>query len=1097
MRLIRISLACLLCLCGVLAYGAEDWHGQACYARAKTEARLIPMQPLGERKIAIDGKLDDWGAMRQDSFAIHQLLDHTVPDFHQSWKAPWEHQPMDAALIKLAYDTEALYLAVQVADDTVISPVDKRLGGDVVDTYLDLRPLMGDGPNLGHVKYTDGVFQIVFGPPTAELPVYVEQPASEMFPDWKLNQKVPRLGPFDAKGSVFPGGYMIEMRLPLSSIPYKLAPDRLTQPIGFEMMIADQDAARPKGQPDRLFYSCSGYSGGRDYFKSAAMFACTDPELRTTLHLSRLRNNPLKMAPGGDECEGWIITDLGEKNVEDAYIAASKAVPGYVEPAVKSKEPFTTYPCKALGLAFHHRRVLSRLPAAAPACVGNRYAAVFPTDGTNVKIDGNLGEWADFDRTTASIYENGNLQVNAGLPGRTDTAQVKLMTANDTLYVGMRVKDNSVINPGGAANRFAGDSVQLFLDVRSPAADANPMSSGAYTDGVYNFLIVPPTDDGQQAEFRQGPQPVRKAGLIEFASSKVKDGYTVEMAIPLASLVDKPTPGRFQQPFGSEVLVADIDKPDANGQYDPLLFYSWGSFSEQTLRSGPQNFSCTDYLPNRLPEIRALVDTAPAHIAVDFTRKLQSVTGFGGNILRDAEPGPHGGGSVPGMYGPGRPGTLYIAEHLTPAWINMNASLWQWGDPADPNRFGTWTPDFLSIGTRLTAKMLASMDGTPIDTIMQAQMKGSDSHGIWNKSIVDWFLISIKPWARPDTRLCLYVDKMPLESLMGGGKPLPRDLWPKYADVITSYLEYARKVYGIEFADFVIKNVPWGSYTFNSDQQEYADFLKLLGQSFEKAGLKTKLLLSDMDNMFAFRWYAGLVPILNHDKELQQYVDALGIEMTGGVDTNLATYRLWGDLAASMNKPLLITSFGRPYTGSTTYLFDEMRQWQLIMRELKPTGILVRQFVAEKSNKWLMVWNKEVLQDKDRGLPVLQTGIMPATEENALPSLRFWFTKQLCDLTPAGHAVQTASDHPQVLVTGFAGTRDGRDVYTLHISNAGPARQTTVTGLPATVKRLRIVRSGAGESFHEDGNVDVVKGSATIDLPGWSLVSVTTMPPAR
>ena len=33
-----------------------------------------------------DGDLADWGDMREDSFPIHQLLDHTVPDFHQSWK---------------------------------------------------------------------------------------------------------------------------------------------------------------------------------------------------------------------------------------------------------------------------------------------------------------------------------------------------------------------------------------------------------------------------------------------------------------------------------------------------------------------------------------------------------------------------------------------------------------------------------------------------------------------------------------------------------------------------------------------------------------------------------------------------------------------------------------------------------------------------------------------------------------------------------------------------------------------------------------------------------------------------------------------------
>lgn len=1051
---ILIVLAAFMCET-VMAWPAKQ---SDFYDRAREQARLLPVRPLGERKITIDGKLDDWGDMRQDSFVIHQLLDHTLPEFHQSWKAQWENEPIDAALIKLAYDQEALYIAVRVADDSVVSPATNRLSGDVVDIYLDLRPLTGDGPALGHVKYTEGVYQIVCAPPTADLPLHCVQPDGEVFTDWKPGQKVPRLGPYEAKGAKFNGGYSIEIRIPLASFPHKPAPDRLTQPIGFEVMIADQDAARPKGQPERLFYSCSGYSGGRDYFKSPYMMACTDPELRTGLPLSRQRNNPLKLAPGGDEPEGWTITDIGEK------------------PAAA----VTTYPCKALGLAFHHRRVLARLPASAPASVGNRYAAVFPAEGVNVKVDGDLSEWTDFERTASSIHEFGNLPFCTGLPGRTDSARVKLITANDTLFVGIRVKDDSVIK--------VGDGVQVFLDVRSPIASTNPMSTGSYSDGVYNFQVSPPTDDGKRAELRQGSQPVRKAGPIEFASARQPDGYTVELAIPLSSLQDQPATGRFQQPFGFEVLVSDLDKPNADAL---MLTYSWGSFSESALQSGPQWFSCADYVPNRLPEIRALVDSTPVHITTDFTRPLQSVTGFGGNLFRDAEPGPHGGGSMPGQYGPGKPGTLYVAEHLDPAWINMNVSLYNWGDPADPKRFGTWTPGMWSIGDRVKAKTLAPMDGTPIDHIFHAQEEGTDSHGVWNKSIIDWFLISVKPWARPDTRLCFYVDKMPLDRLAGGGKPLPRDAWPSYAECVTSYMAYAKKAYGIEFAYFAFKNVPWGAYQF--EPPEYLEMLKFLGESFEKQGFKTKLLLCDSDSPMAYRWYGSLAHEVARDVKLQQYVGAVGIEIGGPLETNLATYRLWGDLATHANKPLLITSVGRPYAASSTYLFEELRMWQQVMSELQPTGMLVRQFVSEKSNKWLMVFDRQVVRDKDRAFSVLQVDNVPKRVEDALPAQRFWFAKHFCDLTPVGHAIATTSDHPRVLATAVAGTRGGRHGWTLHLSNAGAARQATISGLPDSVMSLRVIRSGAGEGFVEGDRVKLVKGTATLELPAWSLVSLTTI----
>ena len=66
-------------------------------------------------------------------------------------------------------------------------------------------------------------------------------------------------------------------------------------------------------------------------------------------------------------------------------------------------------------------------------------------------------------------------------------------------------------------------------------------------------------------------------------------------------------------------------------------------------------------------------------------------------------------------------------------------------------------------------------------------------------------------------------------------------------------------------------------------------------------------------------------------------------------------------------------------------------------------------------------------------------------------------------------------------------------MHALHIANSGPARQTTVSGLPGNIKSMHIVRSGSGEAFHHAGKVKVVKGNATLDLPPWSLVTLTTL----
>ncbi len=1060
------------------------------YRQAKMQARLLPIHSLGARKIVIDGDVADWGDMRQDSYPIQQLLDHTVPEFHQSWKRQWEHTAIDASLIKLLYDQDALYVAIQVADDSVISPAANRLGGDVVDMYLDLRPLTGDGPTLGHCKFTEGVYQLVFAPPSGNDPVYILQPDGELLTDWRPGQKVPRLGPFEAKGQLFPGGYTIEIRLPLSSFPHKPPVDRFARPIGFEVMIADKDTARPDKQPDRLYYSCSGYNGNKEYFKSPSMLACTDPDLRTSLPLSRLSNNPLKRAPGGDECEGWIVTDIGEKNLAAAFHAASKAVAGYMEPAVAPAWPdesFTTYPCKALGLAFHHRRVLSHLPALCPSCVGNRYTAVLPAEGQKIKIDGVLDDWGDLARGASLLYEYGNLTACSGLPGRTDAATVKLMTDHDTLYIAVRVQDDAVSNPGGQEKRFAGDEVQLFLDVRPPNGG---LSSDGYRDGVYQFTVAPPTADGQPAAITQGSQQVRRAGPVDFASTLLKDGYAVELAIPLASLLDNPVPGRFEQPFGFEALVVDIDRPGADGQYAPLLTYSWGGADEKTLQGTPSRFNCTDYTLNRMPEIRALVDDTPVAITADFTRKLQNVSGFGGNLYHDMDPLPHTIDGRDGRYALSSFNSLYVAEHTNTTWLRANVHLYPWGELEKDWKQLIDNP----IGKEITARKLMSIP-QPMEYLI-ATVQHPDNSDTYYRMTSTWYLTMLKPWVQKDTRLCFYADSLPpklLSKTKDGQTTIVREMWPAYAECINSYMRFAKKVFGIEFTYFAIKDVPRGDLYFS--EQDYLDLLKFLGASFENQGFNTKLLLCDTAASYDFRWYCNTGVVNN--QEVLKYIGAVGVELAGSVETNLATYRLWSDLATTIDRPLVITSFGRPYAASTTYLFDEVRIWQQIMRELKPQAALVKQFVAEKSSQWLMVYGKNIVQDPNRNLPTLTVTNIAGKEEDAVPTLRYWFAKQFCDLTPAGQAVQTKSDHPQVLVTGFTGKLDGRDVQTLHISNAGPARHATLAGLPNALRTMRIVRSGAGEGFANAGNIELKNGKATLELPAWSLVTLTTMPIGR
>ena len=1072
----RRSLALAVAVC-VGSHAVADYVDLPFYSRAKAEARLLPLRPVGDRAIRIDGDLADWGDMREDSFALHQLLDHTVPDFHQSWKREWEAHATDAALIKLLRDENALYIAIKVADNSVISPADegKRLDGDVIDMYLDLRPASGKEPTIGHVKYTEGMYQVVFAPPTPDgQSIHILQPENERFTDWKSGQKVARLGAFEAESRRVEGGYTVEVRLPLDSFPHGPARDRLTRPIGFEVMIADSDTQRPEGQPARMYYSCSGYSGGNNYFKSPATIACTDPDLQTRLPLSRLRANPLKTAPGGDECEGWIITDLKAKDTDAAFAGAGATVPGYTPPGPREK-PLVTYPCPALDLAFHHRNVLSRHPARAPATVGNRYYAVHPAAGREVKIDGKLSDWDGFVETAARIDQYGCMPHCVGLPDRRDVAWVKLICEEDTLYVGVRVRDDSVINPGGAEKRFAGDCAQLFLDVRSPDAEPHAMSSGTYSDGVYHFYLAPATQDGREAAYCQGPQNVRTAGKLDFASARTRDGYEMEVAVPLASLMGNPVRGRFRQAFGFEIMFTDIDVRDAD-DLAPLVVYSWTGSAERHIHGEAHVFACADYLPNRLPEVRALVDTTPVNIAADFSAKRHAFSGFGGNYMRDGSL-THKGGRA-SRFGPTAANTLHVARHMDFKWARVNLHLftWEWvNDNDDPDR-----TDMSRFKTR---------KGQP-------DYDHHEDPGPHYKVQVDRYLSILKQWVSEDTRLCAYADSFPDWLLSKKNRnAIDREMWPEFAECLVSYMTYAKETQGIEFDFFALKDARWGYPGFHANEADYPELLKFLGARFREHGLKTKLLLCDTTHQHNFRWYAAMI----HDEQLLKHIGGIGLQTSGPLDAGLVTYRLWSDLAEHAGLPLLITKFGRPYPSSPTYLFQEVRIWQQLNLELSPNAAMLQQFIGERAggNKWNLLFGKTIREDKERGLPVLGHTPLADEPDDVLTTTRWWFTKQFCELTPEGHAVAVASDHPRVMVTAFTGRAGGKDRRTLHISNAGPARRAAISGLPGKIKSMRMVRSGSGEGFRDAGKVKIDDGNVALDLPPWSLVSLTTMPRER
>jgi len=218
------------------------------------------------------------------------------------------------------------------------------------------------------------------------------------------------------------------------------------------------------------------------------------------------------------------------------------------------------------------------------------------------------------------------------------------MTDGDTLYIAIRVKDDSVMCPVSWRHIQGGDCVFLYLDVRSPQAKQFPMSDAAYNGDAHRFCMVPPMEDmiHWKAHIAKGEMALGEITNVEYASVRTGDGYAIELAIPVSAVQKAPVSGRFKQPFGFELYYADIDKRGEDG-LALMIHYSWGGARRRTFKKSPNQFALADHLPNRLPAVRQLLDNSTVEITADPERRLQAFSGFGGNYQRDAQFLPDGG----------------------------------------------------------------------------------------------------------------------------------------------------------------------------------------------------------------------------------------------------------------------------------------------------------------------------------------------------------------------------------------------------------------------------------------------------------------------
>jgi len=476
-------------------------------------------------------------------------------------------------------------------------------------------------------------------------------------------------------------------------------------------------------------------------------------------------------------------------------------------------------------------------------------------------------------------------------------------------------------------------------------------------------------------------------------------------------------------------LAAILDRPYFVNLQDksnegPQNFTFWIYVVSGSLASGATGQFRIELMLTGVP------DTTPATVTLDPTAGRYLFHGFGGNYCFQIE----------------SPVTQYTLDNLQVRWARTEMTLAEW-EPVNDNSspsVADWTffqqRDLAGTNLRREFELAREIQRRGIPYVIS----------IWN--LPEW----------------LYVDPRPQPSNTSQRRVNP-DLWDELLESIGSYLLYAKNQYGVE-PDLFSFNEPNLGINVLFSPEEHRDAIKSIGAHLASLGLKTKMLLGDVNHPRGTHTY---VQPAAADPEAMRYAGAVSFHSWGGATPE--QYRAWGDLAESLGLPLLVAEMGADPAAWRGRVYDnfwyglrEVQQYQELLLYARPQATIYWEFTADYSL---------VRTLSAAGATVLE------------PTSRFWFTKQLADLTPPqSTALGVESDKPKVLATAFL--RD--EVLTLHIANLGAAREVTVFGIPSQLALLRRIRTSEAESFAEYPPLPAWANSVRLTLPERSLTTLTS-----
>jgi len=431
--------------------------------------------------------------------------------------------------------------------------------------------------------------------------------------------------------------------------------------------------------------------------------------------------------------------------------------------------------------------------------------------------------------------------------------------------------------------------------------------------------------------------------------------------------------------------------------------------------------------------VEGTIDQTPAQLVMDANVTGRVFDGFGGNFrLQNPDTDPQV--------------IEYCLENMRVAWarVEMPWGFWHRDENTDP--------------------LEAARAGKIHDRVRAAMEIAQKIH---KRGIP----VIVSAWSGPEWAI---VGKRSFRPQPDGtrGNPLNPEKAEQIYNSITAYILYLKEAYGVEAEMFSFNESDLGIY-IRQTGAEHRDLIKGLGAYFASKGLKTRLLLGDTADANGWPFLAESMS----DSETLPYIGAVSFHSWRGWETE--TLQKWADAAEQVKRPLVV---GEGSTDAAAWKYPDIFQEQIyIMEEI----VLYIRILAICQPQTILQW--QLTADYS---PLAGGGIF-GDEGPLRPIQRFWNMKQLSS-TPAGlAAIPITSDQKEVTCAALGDPKTNS--YTIHVVNNGAQRETTITGLPEKVKKLKVYVTDSNRGMEDTGEIAVAKGQVSLLLDPMSYVTLVTV----